>query len=91
MVPVYTGTNPDGDFNDLDSNSVEAAVALYLEMCGLSRAIAPTHSFDEVVYSDAFESDLTYRFITVHLVDEYARHCGHADLFRELIDGAIGH
>ncbi len=91
VVPVYTETDPDGDFNDLESITVEGAVARYHEMCELSRTIAPTHSFDEVVYSDAFESDLTYRFITVHLVDEYARHCGHADLIRELIDGATGH
>jgi hypothetical protein len=29
------------------------------------------------------------RWILVHLVEEYARHCGHADLIRESIDGAV--
>jgi hypothetical protein len=30
------------------------------------------------------------RSVIVHLVEEYARHCGHADLLRERIDGRIG-
>lgn len=31
------------------------------------------------------------REVLVHLIDEYARHCGHADLLRECIDGRVGH
>lgn len=30
------------------------------------------------------------REVLVHLVEEYARHCGHADLLRECIDGRVG-
>lgn len=30
------------------------------------------------------------RWILVHLIEEYARHCGHADLIRQSVDGAIG-
>lgn len=30
----------------------------------------------------------TLRWILVHMIEEYARHCGHADLLRESIDGA---
>ena len=30
------------------------------------------------------------RWIMVHMIEEYARHCGHADLLREAIDGAVG-
>jgi hypothetical protein len=29
--------------------------------------------------------------VLVHLVEEYARHNGHADLIREAIDGTVGH
>lgn len=32
----------------------------------------------------------TLRWILVHLIEEYARHCGHADLIRESIDGSTG-
>jgi hypothetical protein len=34
--------------------------------------------------------DVSLRWIYVHMVEEYARHNGHADLIRELVDGAVG-
>ena len=34
--------------------------------------------------------DSTVRDILIHMVEEYARHCGHADLLRECIDGRTG-
>ncbi|WP_340539887.1 DinB family protein [Nocardioides sp. GXZ039] len=34
--------------------------------------------------------DIELRDVLVHLVEEYARHCGHADLLRERIDGRTG-
>ncbi len=33
---------------------------------------------------------VSLRWILVHMIEEYARHCGHADLIRESIDGATG-
>ena len=33
---------------------------------------------------------LQLRDILVHMIEEYARHCGHADLLRERIDGRVG-
>jgi uncharacterized damage-inducible protein DinB len=33
---------------------------------------------------------VSLRWIYVHMVEEYARHNGHADLIRELVDGAVG-
>jgi uncharacterized damage-inducible protein DinB len=33
---------------------------------------------------------LQLREVMVHMIEEYARHCGHADLLRERIDGRIG-
>jgi Protein of unknown function (DUF664) len=36
------------------------------------------------------EEPVALREVLVHLVEEYARHCGHADLLRECIDGRVG-
>ncbi len=36
------------------------------------------------------DGELEVREVLVHLIEEYARHCGHADLLRECIDGRIG-
>jgi hypothetical protein len=30
------------------------------------------------------------RWILIHMIEEYARHCGHADLLRQRVDGAVG-
>jgi ribosomal protein S3AE len=30
------------------------------------------------------------RWILVHMIEETARHCGHADIIREMIDGSVG-
>jgi len=35
-------------------------------------------------------STIPLRSVLVHMVEEYARHCGHADLLRERIDGRVG-
>jgi uncharacterized damage-inducible protein DinB len=36
------------------------------------------------------EERITIRDVLVHRIEEYARHCGHADLLRECIDGRVG-
>jgi hypothetical protein len=47
-------------------------------------------------YADAHDLDTTgpegdiLREVLLHMIEEYARHCGHADLLRERIDGRIG-
>ena len=35
-------------------------------------------------------STLSLRWVLVHMVEEYARHNGHADLLRQKLDGAVG-
>ena len=59
-----------------------------MERC---RAVAAGVSLDTVVpnASDG-RGDFSVRWIYVHMIEEYARHNGHADLLRERIDGAIG-
>ena len=39
---------------------------------------------------DRWRGVLTLRWVLTHMVEEYARHIGHADLIRERIDGAVG-
>ncbi len=39
---------------------------------------------------DSHRGEVSLRWIMIHMIEEYARHCGHADLLREAIDGATG-
>lgn len=44
----------------------------------------------DVSGKDAWRGEVSLRWVLIHMIEEYARHNGHADLLRERIDGAIG-
>jgi Protein of unknown function (DUF664) len=49
--------------------------------------------FDRVSLDDIERCEratYSFRWILIHLIEEYPRHCGHADLLRQAIDGATG-
>ena len=45
---------------------------------------------DHVAARDGRLGPTNLRWIMIHMIEEYARHCGHADLLREAIDGSVG-
>ncbi|MBW8481137.1 DinB family protein [Actinomadura parmotrematis] len=47
-------------------------------------------SLDLVVHQPRWGEDVSLRFVMLHMVHEYARHNGHADLIREAVDGTVG-
>ena len=57
-----------------------------------ARGVARDTGLDEVLPSHGHTPERTrnLRWIYVHMIEEYARHNGHADLIRECIDGAVG-
>lgn len=53
--------------------------------------IVENHSLDHVAKAPRpGMDDLQLRWIVTHMIEETARHCGHADLMREAIDGQVG-
>lgn len=44
----------------------------------------------ELTGNEPGEGPVSLRWVLMHMVEEYARHNGHADLLREQIDGAVG-
>lgn len=81
----------DADFNDLDGDAVETVFDLYERVARVSRDLAAGHDLDEQVKKPRRGRNVDLRWIYVHMIEEYARHCGHADLIRELIDGRTGY
>ena len=80
---------PDGDFNGAraDDDVVAAAyTALRLEQVALDTELAGYVDLGERLG----ERGISVRELLVHRIEEYARHCGHADLLRECIDGRVG-
>ena len=73
------------------TDSVSAAVAAYREMWARVDAVVDaTASLDEVCRNTGDESPVNLRWVLMHLLEETARHAGHADVLRELIDGQTG-
>ena len=84
--------DPDGDFNGaLASDEViaQAWTALREEIAFADEFIANAPDLD-VSGADDWRGEVSLRWVLIHLVEEYARHNGHADLLRERIDGSIG-
>jgi hypothetical protein len=80
----YTDQAPDDDFDALDSTPVAEVFERYEREVELCRQALDGVPFDQAA------GERSVRWIVSHMVEEYARHNGHADLLRERIDGAIG-
>lgn len=82
----WSDSNPDGDFDD-DADVAEAFDEFARE-CARSREILATRSLDDTFVRRG--ETISIRWLLAHLIEEYARHNGHADLLREVIDGVTG-
>jgi hypothetical protein len=83
--------NPDGDFDDVDTTDVAADIAAFAREVELARAAVAGRPLDETFFLSHRAVDMSVRWVYVHMVEEYARHNGHADLLRERIDGQTGY
>jgi hypothetical protein len=87
----YDESNPDGDFDDVDTADVGEAFAYWQDECAHARDVEQSFaSLDDTAHHERLDVDLSVRWVLVHMIEEYARHNGHADLLRERIDGATG-
>jgi uncharacterized damage-inducible protein DinB len=88
---VYDPDMTDRDFEGVDDADAVADLAVFENECEAARAAVAEHSLDEVVPSRGHQrGQVNIRWIFVHMIEEYARHNGHADLLREAIDGTTG-
>lgn len=87
--------DPEGvgrDFDDLEGADVPATFGAFWQEVDAARAAVAGKSLDLVVRSIPGHPERTQdlRWIFIHMIEEYARHNGHADLLREAIDGSTG-
>jgi hypothetical protein len=84
--------DPDFEFRtggDLDPDEVRRR---YRDACERSRAVvAGAESLDQLsVGASRSGEHWDLRWVLIHMIEETARHAGHADLIRESIDGEVG-
>lgn len=71
---------------------LDRLLADYANQCAESNRIIADHSFDEVgTHPDFGAAQGTLRWMLIHVVEETARHVGHLDIIRELLDGETGY
>jgi len=88
-APVFAPElGKDADFELIDAAQAQSAYEGLIEEWALSDKAADGRSLDEQFTFGGEVSSL--RMIYIHLIGEYARHCGHADLVREQLDGVTG-
>ncbi|MFI6293571.1 DinB family protein [Nonomuraea sp. NPDC050790] len=69
----------------------EQAFGAWEEEVGHARRIlGEADSLDVTAYNARWEAEVSLRMVMLHLIHEYARHNGHADLLREAVDGTVG-
>lgn len=92
---VDWGADPDWDWHSAADDTPEELFALWQDAVARSRsgvtdALAERGLDGLARRSDDAGRSPSLRWIVVHMIEEYARHLGHADLIRESVDGLTG-
>ena len=86
----WSEEDPDADWRIEEGDSIETILGFYADAVRDANAvIAATDSLD--VVGSKLEDPRSLRWVLVHMIEETARHLGHADILREQIDGTTGY
>ncbi|MEH0581784.1 MULTISPECIES: DinB family protein [Streptomyces] len=92
-APIYySDEDPDGEFHLTEQDTWAQAHAAWQAEIEVARRHAAGFALDELSRGRSRFTDepFSLRWIYTHMIEEYARHNGHADLIRERVDGATG-
>jgi len=88
--PFASAPGREWEFDVVDELPFAEVVDRYRRACDRSRAALDGRAMDDHAVHAVDGEDFTVRFALVHLVEETARHLGHLDILRELLDGTTG-
>lgn len=89
--PMFEGPEEDADMM-VDGLPLARLIEDYQRQCAVSNEIIAAHSLDDVGRHPDYRSAAgTLRWMLIHMVEETARHVGHQDAIRELLDGTKGY
>ncbi|MGF1427922.1 DinB family protein [Kitasatospora sp. LaBMicrA B282] len=90
-TPLYaTDEDQDLDFNGVDQADPDEAFATWRRQVELAERASAGLPLETVGKRLRHGQEVSLRWIQVHMIEEYARHNGHADLLREAVDGVTG-
>ena len=88
--PPEDPADPDSEWLITDADDPQKVLAEYRAACARGNEIARGVASLDVHGPGPHRPEKTARWILVHMIDETARHAGHADIIRELVDGRTG-
>lgn len=92
LPKLYCESDPDGDFNDVRTATALDDLDRFHPEVETSRSRAANiRDLDGSLPGLRNGERLNLRWVYLHMIEEYARHLGHADLLRERIDGGTGY
>ncbi|HEX4018667.1 MAG TPA: DinB family protein [Frankiaceae bacterium] len=87
----WTDEEPDREFTVGAQNPIEQTLREYDEQVARNDAIIAAHGLDDRSRTPLRNGDHpTLRWVILHLIEENARHNGHLDIVREMLDGTTG-
>ncbi len=91
LKPIWNSKeNPVADFDNVEDADLGADMATWRDESANARAVMS--GIESLDYTGTRRGeDISARWVMVHMIEEYARHNGHADFLRERIDGATGY
>lgn len=85
----FVDDDPDADLRVRDNESTADVLAFYGRARAAANAVVESTDLDTTGTSWA-GATVSLRWVLVHMIEETARHAGHVDILRELIDGTTG-
>jgi hypothetical protein len=85
-----TDEDPDACFNAVAVSRADEDLVAYQSSIERARSAVKGRDLDEISPEPDEGRPVSLRWIYLHMIEEYARHNGHADLLRERIDGVTG-
>ena len=85
----WSDEDPDGEFR-VDDLTLRGIIERYQQESSVSDQIVADAALDDMAERTVKRGRVSLRWITLHMLDETARHAGQMDILRELIDGKTG-
>ncbi len=82
--------DPDAHLRVEEHETSDEIFELYRAACARSREALAAASLEDMVRFSDRRRDYNVRWVVVHMIEETARHVGHADIIREQLDGRTG-
>ena len=86
----WSDADPDACFDAVDDSEADANLAAYRASVDRARNAVEHRELDEISPEPDDGRPVSLRWVYLHMIEEYARHNGHADLLRQRIDGSTG-